>query len=837
MSESLVEAAHNSPTSGKRTLVDLPSEVLSLVCAEARRQDERWIQSSSEWDWGDEHLGRGARRTLDLSKAKGRRELYEPGEWLGRSLFALSLVCRRVRAAARPFLCESIDEFHIGKPVFRIGALPASLVNCVSHLSIGSGGAAELVNAIQAIPMLPSLTQFTLSLSVLGAHDPMHFLPSTAIDADLFEALRARLASIPHLAFKYVTDAFLPMVKRFFSPALRHLELHSQVYYDELTVQLGIVMRYGGKPPGFFDFWPNLKSLALSSGALGDYILDQLVETHIRLPNLRIADVSLSTLRAVPVIGWVAPSLTALSLRLPHSNVPIVTVTGHPGAFQHVETLELFGPRGLSSAVSCFSTSSLRHLSITLSDADSPDPGTPADFLHRESAVPIPPNLRSVSLHNIASPPPIDFIAFRSSLEASNVSLAARPRDLKLIAEDCALKDEANELAMKGVRLCRIRETLQWAMRRSEWLSALGDWKGLDELEWALERMGDVQDRDVKNEQVKNSTGTRARATRLLRALPPFEPLLRSARLKIAQPALSPAGPAARPRQCLEFSTTTAAETHRHYNTYDDHGRPQRAAFCKQLARFRHLWSLKFEDGSLASNCVMSTLPMDELSFPSLRILRIEVSRVTDVPKISQLAPQLSHLYLPSSVADIVDDPTPTAAPPSDFFIHIQYLELHGPPLLSAALRYFASSPLESLHIRLNGGDHFQERDHLFASGLSFNLPAALRDVWLTGADLLADDARRLFIQRCAAIEGHVVIDDFCIPRPSEPVAGSQAGETTDEQDAARIMDAGAAESEMRTDKVMWMVDALCSRADWLVEVKDDHALRSLEKALKLDRL
>lgn len=52
MSESLVEAAHNSPTSGKRTLVDLPSEVLSLVCAEARRQDERWIQSSSEWDWG-----------------------------------------------------------------------------------------------------------------------------------------------------------------------------------------------------------------------------------------------------------------------------------------------------------------------------------------------------------------------------------------------------------------------------------------------------------------------------------------------------------------------------------------------------------------------------------------------------------------------------------------------------------------------------------------------------------------------------------------------------------------------------------------------------------------
>ncbi|BGP32874.1 hypothetical protein JCM10296v2_004659 [Rhodotorula toruloides] len=270
-----------------------------------------------------------------------------------------------------------------------------------------------------------------------------------------------------------------------------------------------------------------------------------------------------------------------------------------------------------------------------------------------------------------------------------------------------------------------------------------------------------------------------------------------------------------------------------------------RAAFCEELAMFRHLFSLEFEDGSLASDCVMSTLPMDELNFPSLRILRTEVSGVTDVPKINQLAPQLSHLYLRiSSIADIVDDPTSNPAPPSDLFTHIQYLELHGPPVLSAALRYFASSPLQSLHIRLNTGDHSQERDHLFAPGLSFNLPSALRDVWLTGGDLLADDARRLFIQRCAEIEGHVSIDDFCLRWPSEPVAGSQAGETPDEQDAAHIKDAGAAESELRTDKVMWMVDALCNRADWLVEVKDDHALRGLEKALKpllmretLDRL
>ncbi|EGU12057.1 Proteophosphoglycan ppg4 [Rhodotorula toruloides ATCC 204091] len=482
---------------GQATLTDLPPEVLSLVCAEARRQDERWIQSSSKWDWSDEHLGRGARRTLDLSKAKGRHKLYEPGEWLGRSLLALSLVCRRTRAAARPFLCETIDEGHIAKPVFRIGALPGSLVNSVSHLSIGTGGAAEVINAIQAIPLLPSLSKFSLRLGGLYGDDALSPFHSDHIDADIIDALRARLASIPHLAFYDVWDAALPMVASFFTLALRHLELHSQgPYYDLFS---GALSTDFGKNSGFFDYWPNLKSLALDSGALGGYVLDRLADTRTCLTSLRTLDIALWDLHAIPAIACVAPCMATLRLRLPYNTGPVKPNFGDPADvhFLHVERLELFGPRGLSSVVSCFSTSPLRHLSIALPSYDAPDTGAPTDFFHRDSKVPIPPALDSVFLYNITALPLLDFLAFRDRIEARNVLLRARPKELRPTAEDRAelLKAGHDELALKEARLCRIRETLQWALRRSEWLSALGDWKGLDELEWALERMGDVQDR------------------------------------------------------------------------------------------------------------------------------------------------------------------------------------------------------------------------------------------------------------------------------------------------------------------------------------------------------
>ncbi|BGP32878.1 hypothetical protein JCM10296v2_004663 [Rhodotorula toruloides] len=259
-----------SAARGQATLTDLPPEVLSMVCAEARRQDERWIQNSSKWDWSDVHLGRGARRTLDLPKAKGRRELYEPGEWLGRSLFALSLVCRRIRAAARPFLCETIYEGHIAKPVFRIGALPVSLVNSVSHLSIASGGSAELINAIQAIPLLPSLAKFTLSFGVIYGHNMSAIL---------------RLHSDPSTQTSWTLSAVGSPRSRI-SP-LRHLELHSQGrHYDLFSGALGARL---GNIPGFFDYWPNLENLTLSSGELGGYVLEQLADTRTCLTSLALS--------------------------------------------------------------------------------------------------------------------------------------------------------------------------------------------------------------------------------------------------------------------------------------------------------------------------------------------------------------------------------------------------------------------------------------------------------------------------------------------------------------------------------------------------------------------
>ncbi|BGP32877.1 hypothetical protein JCM10296v2_004662 [Rhodotorula toruloides] len=138
--------------------------------------------------------------------------------------------------------------------------------------------------------------------------------------------------------------------------------------------------------------------------------------------------------------------------------------------FLHVERLELFGSRGLSSVVSCFSTSPLRFLSIALPSYDTPDTGAPTDFLHRDSKVPIPPAHDSVFLYNITTLPLLDFLAFRIRIVARNVLLRARPKELRQTAEDRAelLKAGHDELALK---------------------------EGLDELEWALERMGDVQDR------------------------------------------------------------------------------------------------------------------------------------------------------------------------------------------------------------------------------------------------------------------------------------------------------------------------------------------------------
>ncbi|BGP32876.1 hypothetical protein JCM10296v2_004661 [Rhodotorula toruloides] len=237
----------------------------------------------------------------------------------GSMIFAsLSLVSKKCRAAAPPFLTKEFTHKHFRSSAFRLGNMPASLLEGVSEVRLQEGRSTELVNIALALPQLEGLSKiaFTLELFGLERGSGRGSAVWSTMDADAAEAFANEIFGIEHVKICNFNDprAFDVLDKVLNPSFAKRLEIVDGKWMSEWSFpdQSFLKLR-----PVFH----HLDSLVLedegkSRSSLSCASLDAMSKGRLALPHLRFLHVSLDTPNRVPRLNSIAPGVTLLRLEI-----------------------------------------------------------------------------------------------------------------------------------------------------------------------------------------------------------------------------------------------------------------------------------------------------------------------------------------------------------------------------------------------------------------------------------------------------------------------------------------------------------------------------------------
>ncbi|GAA6052103.1 hypothetical protein NBRC10513_002668 [Rhodotorula toruloides] len=168
------------------SLDTLPAELLKAVVILVARQDERLVG------------------TKDMQPPRTRWP-FEKG------LVALSLTCKRLRAATLPFLCKKIVPRQLLQPVFQFGRIPQAMLDGIEELDCRDVTLETFAAAGKGLSALPNLTSLKIDYGKLckiaaGLYSDYRFPPDR------------RFAPSPPPVHSTTPPSFSPMYPQF-SPA------------------------------------------------------------------------------------------------------------------------------------------------------------------------------------------------------------------------------------------------------------------------------------------------------------------------------------------------------------------------------------------------------------------------------------------------------------------------------------------------------------------------------------------------------------------------------------------------------------------------------------------
>ncbi|BGP32875.1 hypothetical protein JCM10296v2_004660 [Rhodotorula toruloides] len=408
----------------------LPFEVLALIVQEAQRKDISWRKKKGYGYYGSH--GR-ARKTITPAK------------------------------------CRSFE--------FRLGKLPPSLLQPISHLSLTSGEPNQLVDVRLALPMLSSLTKVTISSDVFPSSGDSYIstLPPKAPSGDaVLEALAGAITHTPHVALQMARSTSTnDKLFRLVPKNVHRLEVHDYEY--------GVKPAKSDAPNHDMAALANLEALTVgNSPAFAASLLENLHKVGIAAPHLKSLDISVRHAQQLSTIARVAPSLVDVRLDARRDVADAsAEFTGSQTAFEHVNTLSFCGKRQTTPLLSFFHASPLQHLRIELLPPGTPSQQQP-DLSSIDDSIALPHSIETIQLVEADILPLEDYVTF-----------AKRMRDVGIVNRTegrLSINDDVDQLADELLRI------LEWAQSRAEWAGQIGDDAAIKELEWALKEVDDIKE-------------------------------------------------------------------------------------------------------------------------------------------------------------------------------------------------------------------------------------------------------------------------------------------------------------------------------------------------------
>ncbi|GAA5889137.1 hypothetical protein JCM6882_009751 [Rhodosporidiobolus microsporus] len=479
----------------------LPVELLKHIVAVVREQDKAFWNMRVEivgppvFDPEDKYFTEDE----DAEPSKGRW-----GAWYGYGLSALSLCNKQLRALCMPYLFETTTSRKVNDPAFTVGIIDESVCRHVRHLELDGTTTDDALFAVaSALMRLPRLERLTLSAAlpffikdpspVADIFVPNHHAPyeeqerlnaalkRRKLAREAFGRLAGRITSLNVRNMK--TQQVLDVLDNFASPAsLRVLKVECT---DSFFARACSPFQDVIAPFSLHDLDISCHAWSLSVDPSW---------TSLRLPTvtsftLQIADAAIA---ALELVNSATPALRRLHLRQTYGQLhPLPTPSDVSLTLPHLTHLTITGRANASALVPLFSASPLRSVALILS-ADS------FDVLAVRNLAPlqhIPASVRHLHLAFQSRNRPSDFEAYRSAFTARGASSTivltpsnglqreqAQPVGAPA-STDSSPEGHADDVRQKAA----IAETLDYARRRLEWMWAIGDREGIDELAQALD--------------------------------------------------------------------------------------------------------------------------------------------------------------------------------------------------------------------------------------------------------------------------------------------------------------------------------------------------------------
>uniref|UniRef100_A0A0K3CBT1 FGENESH: predicted gene_3.409 protein n=1 Tax=Rhodotorula toruloides TaxID=5286 RepID=A0A0K3CBT1_RHOTO len=433
--------------------------------------------------------------------------------WRGRSVSALSLVSRRVRVAALPFLVkvgrstrernvpltdlahQEITSAKFRSPEFRLGKMAPALLEAISHVSLLDGRSEQLVEIILALPLLPSAAKLSVSDSLFtsSSYHGLYSLSTNQASATSSEttvqAFVAAIAHIPHIVLKSARSGpGLHKMLRLVTENVRHLEVRNCPYSLKSAVDDSLFEYLIGVA--------NLEVLIIAeSRSFATSLLQDLEVADVFLLRLKILEIEAEELQHLHVLARRAPCLVQLRLTF-HGNVGEMhdSTAEIPATFVRLTSLTLYGHRQITRLLPLFETSPLRHLRIELQAANAVLDAAP-DLFSSDSPVHLPPSLSLVSLGKADVLPPDDYSNFARRVAKRGIALqsdwpAQKACNLGANAagSDGGLTGGADASSKVDELAKELLEIVEWAEGRAEWAAEIKDEDALAQLEWAFRK-------------------------------------------------------------------------------------------------------------------------------------------------------------------------------------------------------------------------------------------------------------------------------------------------------------------------------------------------------------
>ncbi|GAA5988267.1 hypothetical protein JCM10908_002141 [Rhodotorula pacifica] len=468
----VTDVAANAVPARRASLNDLPAEVCKSIVELAHKQD-------------------AALRKIHSS--------YES------TIPSLSLVNKRLRELALPYLITSIKPKQLSSPFLKYGKIPEALRAHVRCLDLGDALETDVLVAAQHLHLFPKIEELVLSF---GAARTLHPYDEDAESDDSWpqeevleetlarEVFRANAGRITSLSFKYTH-----VLGEVGSGVRRALEA---VTLPRSLRKLRISLRQPDRSL-FFTYARDLQDILHDCDTLEDLVIKEDYVAQTIYPTSLLSN-WISTMRLPALKSLRVPATDFTVIRLLHAWVPHVfdlcidfvspytNLSNHLGInevflFANLKRLRLSGPLAIISVLKHFDMTALSILEVKIRTGADPvqdycdfDPNQTLGELF------LPPNLR----FNLCTPYQMacsdaDWTAYRKTCAARQVNLKLTRADiLAPLNEEFLADSNLPQAKILSKRSATIRKVLKWADKHAQWLAELQDAVGLLDLSDAI---------------------------------------------------------------------------------------------------------------------------------------------------------------------------------------------------------------------------------------------------------------------------------------------------------------------------------------------------------------